>query len=263
MIVTTSYEPDQEMILRAINIARQVGGQFIERGKFSLLELNKSYNTRETIVIEKELTKYYSTETENPFFFHPSMATLRINRLKQGDNDIMVDISKLKLGDTFLDCTLGFASDSIVASFVVGSTGKVVGIESQPIISAIVQDGLNQGWPKDKDIDQAMKRIEVLTKHYLPTLKIFPSKSFDVVYFDPMFRQGQRKSSSMNPLRKLANAEPIQVEAIEEAKRVAKRMVILKEHIYSREFERLGFTPIHRSSSITYGIINVNGDEQK
>lgn len=262
MVITTSYKPDEAVKQRAIFIANQLNSEFIERGKLSLEEIMLLLNHDEMIVVEQKQTKYYQKKMTHPFFFHPSLALLRINRLKQGDNDVMIEIAGLKEGDSFLDCTLGLASDSIVASFVVGDAGKVVGLESQKRLAVLVQDGLIRGWDKDFEVHQAMKRIEVQHIDHLEKLRKLPDRSFDIVYFDPMFRSGIKKSSSIQPLRSLANPNEIGLESIKEAARVAKRKVILKENIRSREFERLGFRKIPRNSSITYGIIDINGVEK-
>ena len=256
MIITTAYDPNQMMLQRAERIAQQVNGKVVERKKYSLQEIRLKYNAKEMIVVEKTQSKYYSdSNKENPFHFHPSMAILRIKQLQKGDNDLLVNITQLTAGDSFLDCSLGSGSDAIVAAYVVGSKGRVMGTESEKVIAALVAEGLAIGWEKDKRIDDAMKRIEVIQSHHLEILKSLPSKSFDVVYFDPMFRAGIQHSSSISPLRGLANNQALSEDAILEAKRVAKRMVVLKENAKSKEFSRLGFQKIPRSSSITYGII--------
>ena len=261
MIITTSNKPNPSSMIKANLLANELNGVYVEREKKSLLGLMEEYNVNELIVIEKENVKFFSKTLKKPFYFHPSMAILRINRLKQGDNDLMVQISNLRSGDSFLDCTLGLGSDSIVASYVVGSLGKVLAFESQQIIAKLVRDGLQKGWTKDDDVDQSMKRIKVIAENHFEGLKKLPDKSFDIVYFDPMFRKGIYKSSSINPLRDLANINALTKETIAEAKRVAKRKIILKEDIKSNEFERLGFQVIPRSSPITYGVISIIGDE--
>jgi len=261
MIITTSYNPDDNLIIRSHSFAEELEAKYITRGKKSLAKLMSEQNTDELIVVDKETINYYNKASEQPFFFHPSIAILRINRIKQGDNDLMVQIANLSPGDSFLDCTLGMATDSLVASYVVGSTGRVVGLESQSIIAAIVKDGLNRGWPNDTGVDIAMKLIEVESIYHYDYLKTLPDNSFDVIYFDPMFRNGIKKSAPFNPIRGIANHSSITEETIEEAKRVAKRKIILKESIKSNEFERLGFKPHTRSAFITYGVISVSGDK--
>lgn len=260
MIITTSFNPDQTIINRVNKFTIILNVNYIHRDKKSLLQLMTDNNTDELIVVEKKLAKYYKLDTiDYPFFFHPSMSAIRINRLKQGDNDLLVQISELNAGDSFLDCTLGLGSDAIVASYVVGSKGCVVGLESEKLLATLVDDGLKNNFYKDNDLNEAMKRIEVINTDHIDKLKSIADNSFDIVFFDPMFRLGVNKSLPINPLRLIANQNSLTKASIIEAKRVAKRKVILKETSFSKEFERLGFNKIIRSSSTTYGIIS-NGD---
>ena len=48
----------------------------------------------------------------------------RVKRLMRGEHDPFVQATQLESGMTVLDCTLGMASDSIVASYMVGESGK-------------------------------------------------------------------------------------------------------------------------------------------
>ncbi|MBQ1913638.1 MAG: protein-L-IsoD(D-D) O-methyltransferase, partial [Selenomonadaceae bacterium] len=88
-----------------------------------------------------------------------------------------------------------------------------------------------------------------------------PDKSFDVVYFDPMFRHPLMESENLNPLRAVADHRPVSLEAISEAKRVARHRVVLKENSRSLEFARLGFTKMAggQYSKIRYGVYETMG----
>jgi 16S rRNA (guanine1516-N2)-methyltransferase len=56
----------------------------------------------------------------------------------------------------------------------------------------------------------------------------------------------------------LADPRPVSEETVREAKRVARRTIILKEHRDSKEFERLGFSEVHRSTTkLAYGVIRL------
>ena len=70
------------------------------------------------------------------------MSALRIKHLASGQPDSMVTAAGLKKGDHVLDCTMGMGADAIVASFVVGDQGRVVSLESEPVIAAITGHGL-------------------------------------------------------------------------------------------------------------------------
>ncbi|MGZ4112572.1 MAG: class I SAM-dependent methyltransferase, partial [Tumebacillaceae bacterium] len=93
-------------------------------------------------------------------------------------------------------------------------------------------------------------------------LRAQPDRSVDVIYFDPMFRRTVQKSDAIEPLRLLGDDSPLSLEAVEEAKRVARRCIVLKERWYSQEFERLGFRlPRKSSGSTNYGVIEIGGTD--
>ena len=105
---------------------------------------------------------------------------------------------------------------------------------------------------------EAMRRVEVVTADYFDYLKTCADKSFDVVYFDPMFRHAINKSSGINPIRPLADNRPLEIISVREACRVARRCVVMKENSRSTEFERLGFKIADggKYSSISFGVID-------
>ena len=171
----------------------------------------------------------------------------------------MIDALKISTGSKVLDCTLGLGSDAIVESFIVGAEGKVVALESNPLIAAVVGHGMKNFLEDSPHILEAMRRVEVVNADCSDFLKTCADKSFDAVYFDPMFRRPIEKSSGLNPIRPLADNRPLTEEIIREACRVAKLRVVMKEHSGSAEFSRLGFKILSggKYSSIAFGVIDV------
>ena len=103
-------------------------------------------------------------------------------------------------------------------------------------------------------MNEALRRITLQCMDHKSWLTSQPDKSIDIVYFDPMFRQPLHDSSSMQPLRSLANREALDMESVHQAIRVARKSVVLKEHRDSEEFNRLGFERKHMNK-IAYGVI--------
>jgi 16S rRNA (guanine1516-N2)-methyltransferase len=146
-----------------------------------------------------------------------------------------------------------------VASYVVGEKGRVVALESEPVIAAIAGHGLQTYRTGRKALNEAMRRVEIVQARYQTYLKQLEDQSFDVVMFDPMFRETVKQSSAMQMLKPLANPEPLDPESVAEAVRVARRAVLLKERPKSGEFERLGFTIVKASSNYAWGVIRKGG----
>ncbi|MNR14518.1 Ribosomal RNA small subunit methyltransferase J [compost metagenome] len=122
----------------------------------------------------------------------------------------------------------------------------------------LIQEGLVQYESEIPELNAAMKRIEVRREHHLAYLQQLDSKSVDIVYFDPMFRRPIEESTAIAPLRHRANDEAVSLAAMAEAKRVARKSIVLKESRDSSEFARLGFEHVLRSTTkTTYGVIRL------
>jgi 16S rRNA (guanine1516-N2)-methyltransferase len=255
LIVTTIHKPTAAATECAIEMAGRLGAPLVERGRRSLASLRSEYGADAVLVAAKDGPVVHTPGGE--YFFHLSMAELRINNLKDGKPDHMIAAMGLTAGMSVLDCTLGLATDAVVASFVAGEEGRVVGLEASPVIAAVASHGLASFTSGRADVDAALRRIAVITADYNDYLAGLPDASFDIVYFDPMFRAPVLASSSLKPLRYLADARPVSPAAIADARRVARSRVILKEASGSGEFARLGFTRLSggKYSSVHYGIM--------
>ena len=256
-IVTTTRKPNAAAEDLAQKISEKLGGQFVRRENFSLDKLKMIHGAENILLVKKNSLSVVTAEGE--LFFHPNTAHLRIKNLRGGESDRLVDVLKIFAGSKVLDCTLGLGSDAIVESFIVGAAGKVVALEINPLIAAVVNYGLKNFSDDSPHILEAMRRVEVVNADCGEFLKTCADKSFDAVYFDPMFRRPIQKSSGLNPIRPLADARPLTPEIISEACRVAKLRVVMKEHSGSAEFPRLGFKVADggKYSSIAFGVIEV------
>lgn len=248
MIVTTAGRTDQMMISLAKQIANDLSTVYIERRKISVEDFQQKYKD-DVLVVGKNRLELYTLNGDEPFFFHPNSAMFRMKRLLNGEDDPLIKAAGLTRGMSFLDCTLGLGSDSIVASFIVGHQGKTVGIEGNELLSYLVETGLNT-WDSGIEIfNQAMQRVNVINKENFDYLKSCSSKSFDIVYFDPMFEEAINESNGISALKSIAVYKDITEEVMEEAKRVAIKKVILKDHWKSERFDRFGFSVLKRKTA--------------
>ncbi|MFS0722359.1 class I SAM-dependent methyltransferase [Paenibacillus sp. 1P07SE] len=255
MIVTTSSRAGADVTAQAQQLSTELGGRYIARGQHSLQRMRRRFGERGILVLSERELRY--EDGEESLYFHPSMANIRVKRLMKGETDPMITASGCQTGDAILDCTAGLASDSVVFAYAAGDQGSVTALESQPLLCAIIRDGLRRYESGVPELDQALRRIEVRCADHLETLSSLPDDSYDIVYFDPMFRRPLRQSSAIDPLRQLANPEAVSSAAIREACRVARRCVVLKEHERSGEFERLGFGQLFvQASNLAYGVIH-------
>lgn len=253
MFVTTSYRPSEKETSEAQQLAAKLRIPYIERGQETLSGLYRREQLTAAFVIAKGSWRYQE-QSGYQFVFHPNMSLLRMKQIQNGQTDTMASCASLTEGDEVLDCTMGMGADAIVASAVVGSVGKVVALENRLVIATIVKQGLKTYQAKDTQLMDAMRRIQVLQADYRVYLPNCPDASFDVVLFDPMFRETIKESAAMQQLKPLADPTALDLKSVQEATRVARRVVLLKERRGSSEFARLGFTVIHEASGFAWGM---------
>jgi len=246
--VTTSRHPKEPEIARANALAREWGLVYLPRKERSLAEMEEAARALgipdgAVVVVEADGLVLHARGTS--LRYHPGMGLSRLRRIMAGDaGDWMLQAMGLREGDSVLDATMGLASDLLVASFAVGEKGRAVGVESEALIALIVKEGLASYPHPEPRVVAAMRRIEVVHASYQEYLATLPDKSFDVVYFDPMFREPVLESDQMAPLRALANPMPLDPRGFEEALRVARRRVVVKDrrdgpHATSGRFDRV------------------------
>lgn len=247
MIVTTSLRPTAKMIAQGKKVALDLDLLFINREKEPISTLHTNYGC-DVFVVGSNRYSIYQLETEVPLFFHPNSAMFRVKRILRGETNPFLQATKLTANMSILDCTLGLASDSIVSSVVVGKNGKVVGVEGNRYLAYLVSHGLKTWESGLTEINEAMRQINVIHMDNLEYLRSQKANSFDVVYFDPMF-ESKIESDGINVIRKMALYNPLDEETIEEAKRVAKSRVVLKDHWKSTRFQRFNFNVYKRVTS--------------
>ncbi|MFD1394899.1 class I SAM-dependent methyltransferase [Kroppenstedtia eburnea] len=254
MIVTTSRRPREEERIWAERIASRMGVDCQPRENRSLIRMMEETAAEAAVVVGSDGAHWEDREG-NTFRFHPNLAALRVKELAAGGADALVTAAGFQPGDRVLDCTLGLGADAIVAAHVTGEAGEVVGLESQPVIAALVDYGLRHYPAASPRLVQAMQGVRVVCADYREYLRRMGDDSFDVVLFDPMFRQTVTRSSALQALKMLANPEPLDPESVREALRVARKRVVLKERLMSGEFERLGFRVVKEASNYAFGIL--------
>lgn len=259
IIVSTSHR-DERADPMLNEFLEDSGFPFYPRERLSLDKLVRRYGA-DAVIIWQDQGPVLHRGGER-FFFHPSMAKVRLGAYrKQGMVDPLVKACCLEPDFSFLDCTMGLGADVIVASYFL-PCGRVIGLESAPGIAQVVKWGMKT-YQADIDwLQKAIERVQVINCNHLTYLKSLPDDEFDVVYFDPMFRRPVLESAAISPMRALANHEPLSIEVIAEACRVARRRVVVKERHGSKEFERLGIDRIvgGHHSTLAYGLITTDQD---
>ncbi|MFA7076976.1 MAG: class I SAM-dependent methyltransferase [Syntrophomonas sp.] len=255
-VITTTQSVNDVSDALALFI-NETGLLYVPRQRSSLQRIAVQHEALGIIVWESERPVLYIDNEK--LFFHPSMAKCRIAAYrKKSQDDIMIKACQLAREDSFLDCTLGMGADAIVAAYF-SESGRITGLESQPVVAAVIGWGMKMYQGNMPWLNQAIKRIEVINSNHKDYLSQQADRSYDVVYFDPMFQRPQLKSQPISPLRKLANHAPLDIKTIQDACRVARKCVVMKTWGGGEEMVKLGFQKVRGSqhNPIIYGVIKL------
>ncbi|HEL1619573.1 class I SAM-dependent methyltransferase [Streptococcus suis] len=230
MIVTTSLGMDEGLVYRARRIANELGIEYKERKKQSV---GKMLGTYEAVLVLYKDKLILEQRGGQVLFFHPDTAMLRI---KSGRDPLLELLGKEK--QSIIDCTMGLGSDSIVLA---SASHRVTALESSKLVHFIVSRGLQDFDSGLQEVNRAMKSIQTIWTDSLTYLKEQIDKSVDVIYFDPMFSEEIKESQNLSGLAGLADRSRLTEEIVSEAKRVARKKLIIKAHFRDQVFEEFGF----------------------
>ena len=170
----------------------------------------------------------------------PGLAMLRLKRLGRGTQmpDRLLLEAAIRPGERVVDATCGLGADARVLASAAGVDGRVIGLEASKPLAVLLAEGLplETPWPGSAPIEVHHADAETW-------LRAQPSRSVDVVFFDPMFERTKKASPAFAELRRFADARPLTRAAVDEASRVARRLVLMKSSD-PELFPALGLEPV-------------------
>jgi hypothetical protein len=234
ILVTVSHRVDPRHVEIARERAAVWGLRFFERSRYSGLP--------DATYLVLGSNGWTLRKGESALRFSEGLARLRIKRLMAGErDDALVKWGELTAGDEVLDCTFGLGADAQVAAYVAGPTGQVTGLESSLPLWVLADEGLKLA----PDFPRAPMRV--IRTDALTFLKEQRPRAFNCVLLDPMFSRTKKASPAFELMRLFADHSTLSVEAVELARRVARRWVLVKGARYSNDLKRLGLTPLASS----------------
>ena len=230
MIITTSSK-DERLIEKAVRLSETYGIPYRVRGEKSLAYLFETEDSQVFVVNHKRGLSYYEPGKAEAFY-HPNMAFQRLKVLRNGGTDCLTAICGLECGMTFLDGTLGLASDARIAAHVVGERGKVIGVEKSLPLYVLVQEGLAFHAEREQETAEVLGRMELHHGDNLEFLRSRTADSADIVYFDFMFHRPVTASFGIETIRDYAVYDVLTDAHIAEAARVARERVVVKTDLH-------------------------------
>ncbi|ADH99332.1 class I SAM-dependent methyltransferase [Salisediminibacterium selenitireducens] len=263
--ITTSRNGGPFYTERAKYLGNVWGMTYVERKHASIAELFRILLYRKSepdgiFVVGEQRVELYRAPDEKPLFFHPNTAMFRAKHLIRHGSDPLIEAAGVKKGDRIVDATLGMGADAQILSLAAGEKGFVTGLEGSPDIARITSLGLKSYEHDFTPLKKAMRRIEVYQVNHVQWLSAQPDQSVDIVYFDPMFHEQINKSDGISIMRAHAVMNELTGEAVNEALRISRKRVVLKDHFRSSRFEAFGFKrTVRKSSKVHYGILDHSG----
>ncbi len=252
--VTCSARADSALCQRAIAIAQELGCTYWDRPEVRLSNFIHVLGLSALVVVGQRDIVVHTPHAR--LRHHPNAAVLRVVNMLRDRRDTFVELAQLAPGDHLLDCTCGVGADAIAAAHAVGTDGSVHALEASPLLALLTRCGMQRyQHPNHGAVTAAMRRVRVSNARYQDMLPTYPDNCVDVVYFDPMFGQTFTDSNGLELVRAFAQTGLPQQNDIAEAKRVARRCVLMKDQIPGRTLQALGFSVIKKARRFCYGRI--------
>lgn len=127
---------------------------------------------------------------------------------------------------TIFDGTLGLANDAVHLAAVSGAA--VTGVEASPWLYALLEEGLPRIAASSARWASAAGRVRAIHGDSADVLAGMPNDSVDVVVLDPMMSRVRKSAPAFDLLREFAKMDRASPRLLREARRVARRRVVLK-----------------------------------
>ncbi|WP_298589920.1 class I SAM-dependent methyltransferase [uncultured Megasphaera sp.] len=249
--------------------AESQGFAYVPRGKRTIQDLMDEYG--EDFLVYSSWGPQID-RPEGSHFFSLNMAELRIQNLRKGQRDHLLEAlmgvkehglrpAAAQPPVTVLDCTCGFGADAAVASFGLPAGSRVDALEVSPLLEAVTAWGLSHFVHKKDDVTAALRRISLRCDDYRDYLLSDEGPVYDVLYFDPMFQRPVEASCQFQPVRAIMEHGGLTRELIERALQKARRRVVIKERdfrqlcrdfpdvtLYGGKYSRIGYAVLECDS---------------
>ena len=262
--------------------AESQGFAYVPRGKRTIQDLMDEYGEHFLVYSSRGPQ---IDRPEGSHFFSLNMAELRIQNLRKGQRDHLLEAlmgeeknpstasgpPPLRRGDfgpaagqppiSVLDCTCGFGADAAVASFGLPAGSRVDALEVSPLLEVVTAWGFSHFIHKKDDVTAALRRISLRRDDYRDYLLSDEGPVYDVLYFDPMFQRPVEASCQFQPVRAIMEHGGLTRELIERALQKARRRVVIKERdfrqlcrdfpdvtLYGGKYSRIGYAVLECDS---------------
>lgn len=218
---------DDEVKAWSKDLAGRLGAEWAGRGKRTLKGISERHGLAGVVVADPRGLKARSP-AGRVFTWHPGLAKIRIPGASTGTPDHLVQSVRPRPGMEVLDANLGLAHDALVLA---SQGARVTGLEVDPIIHALTEDGLKRAPTSDLPvaIRDAASRVRCLLADQREFIPAAADDAYDAVCFSPMFSRPEWVADDMMPLREVAARSWPDEGLLAEALRVSTLVVVKVE----------------------------------
>ena len=252
LVVTTSHKARPETVRHAEDFARSWDIGFIDRNDRPIEELLRTFDS--ALIVTND-DKQLAT-ADGILKSHLGTAFIRLKSVSRGEGDPLIRAGDLQPGDQVVDTTFGLGRDALIAACAVGPTGSVTGLESSLPLFHLARHGLVDGpfSPAQVKADFGLDAAPTTVEHVdaREWLRMAEANSADVVFVDPMFSTPKTSDTGFGLLRSVADLSPLDRSWVDEARRVARRCVVVKCGPSKPWFESAGLELIQGHSNANW-----------
>ncbi|ANZ22760.1 16S rRNA methyltransferase [Buchnera aphidicola (Diuraphis noxia)] len=154
-------------------------------------------------------------------------------------NEILAKVVGIKNSyyPIILDATAGLGSDAFILSFL---GCRVFMVERNPIIAALLKDGLDRGYQDTKIGSWLKKRLQLIfddSFHIIKSTVLEP----DIIYIDPMYPLRKKTSlpkKNMQIFRTLIGKDDDAKNLLTLSRTVAKKRIVVKRPYYAKPLSK-------------------------
>jgi hypothetical protein len=217
--VTTCRRPEAAHLERARRVADRLGVGLVERA--GLEAIFAATGAEVAYVVGRDHDALFDREGHG-CFVQPALLTMKLQDGRR--HPYLRALAGGVDGEPprhVVDATLGLAADALHAAGGLGC--RVTGIEKSPVLACLLEEGVA------RLATLALPgRIEVVEAEATAWLAAQPDDSADVVVVDPMMSRPKRSTPSFAIVRRFAWPARASAALLVEARRVARRRVVLK-----------------------------------
>jgi 16S rRNA (guanine1516-N2)-methyltransferase len=258
IIVTTSVSELPKTVSQAMIYAKELGAPYTQRKKLGITSILLKSNAEAALIVRSDSLTLSDGEIE--YTQHPNMMLVRGFNVIKNMRDLYLEAAQLSPGESVLDCTAGFCCEAGLAAFAVGETGVVDALESEPALALVTRHGLAHCHIETNVLREAIQRVNLINADYSEYLAAPNAPRYDVIYFDPFFDHRLHGSeANISPLARFGNLKPLDENAVLNALKLARRLVIVKhpDHIElsSRLVEKRIRLISSRKGKVSYSVL--------